>query len=127
MVETDDRREESFEELVGQALDSLPTWVHEHLDNVAVVVAPWTTVEQRRVAHLGPESLLLGLYEGVPLSARGRGYNLVAPDRIILFRGPLESMARSRAHLLRLIQRTVVHEIAHHFGFSEEWVRRLGI
>ena len=117
---------EAFEELVAQALDDLPDWVRAHLDNVAVVVAPWPTAAQRRSARV-QEGLLLGLYEGVPLTQRGRGYNLIPPDRITLFQGPLELTARHRRDLLRLIRRTVIHEIAHHFGFSEAALHDLEI
>lgn len=113
-----------FEELVALALDGLPEWVREHMDNVAVVTAFWPTAEQLRAAPSG--QMLLGLYQGVPLTRRGRGYSLVPPDRITLFQGPLERLARDEATLIALIRRTVVHEIAHHFGFSEEQLRALG-
>jgi predicted Zn-dependent protease with MMP-like domain len=116
----------AFEALVAQALDELPDWVRQHMDNVAIVVAPWPTAQQLRSAGVR-EGLLLGLYEGVPLTRRGRGYNLLPPDRITLFQGPLELTARHRRDLIRLIRRTVIHEIAHHFGFSEEKLRDLDL
>lgn len=114
-----------FEELVVQALDSLPQWVREHMDNVEVLVASWPSPSQLATARIGHNALLLGLYEGVPLTKRGRGYNLVPPDRITLFQGPLESQAYDDATLIQVIQRTIIHEIAHHFGFSEEHLDEL--
>jgi len=115
-----------FEDLVARALDDLPDWVRERLENVAVVVAPWPTHEQRRQTGTDQGGLLLGLYEGVPLPRRGRGYNMVTPDRITLFQGPMERVAHSRAALVRIIRHTVIHEIAHYLGFSEEEIRGLG-
>ena len=114
-----------FEELVVQALDSLPQWVRENMDNVDVLVAAWPSPSQLAAARIGRNALLLGLYEGVPLTKRGRGYNLVPPDRITLFQGPLELQAHDDATLVQLIRRTIIHEIAHHFGFSEEHLDEL--
>jgi len=117
-----------FDELVAQALDGLPAWVQERMDNVAVLVAPWPTADQRRrMATRSPHRLVLGLYEGVPLTRRGRGYNLQAPDRITLFSAALLRVARDRDHLVELIQRTVMHEIGHHFGFGEADLSRIGL
>jgi predicted Zn-dependent protease with MMP-like domain len=114
-----------FEELVAQALDSLPEWVREHLDNVEVLTASWPSPSQLATAGIGRGALLLGLYEGVPLTKRGRGYNLVPPDRITLFQGPLELQALDDKSLIQAIRRTIIHEIAHHFGFSEEHLDKL--
>ena len=115
-----------FQDLVAQAVDELPDWVGEQMDNIAIVVAPWPTPHQQRAANREQGKVLLGLYEGVPLTHRGRGYHLIPPDRITLFQGPLERIATDSQALVRLIRRTVVHEIAHHFGFSEEQIRELG-
>jgi len=114
-----------FEELVAQALDSLPEWVREHLDNVEVLTASWPSPSQLATAGIGRGALLLGLYEGVPLTKRGRGYNLVPPDRITLFQGPLELQTLDDKSLIQAIRRTIIHEIAHHFGFSEEHLDKL--
>jgi len=122
----------AFEALVGQAVDGLPDWVHAHLDNVVILVQPEASAEQRRTSGTAPDYELLGLYEGVPLTQRGRGYQLVPPDRITLFQHPLERQsaregsATSPEALVQVIRRTIVHEIAHHFGFSEERLRDLG-
>ena len=117
--------EAAFEQLVACALDELPDWVRAHMDNVAIVIADWPTPQQRLAAGIRKGDLL-GLYEGVPLTQRGRGYHLTPPDRITLFQGPLESYAPNDRALVQLIRRTIIHEIAHHFGFSEGHLRRLG-
>ena len=116
----------TFEELVARAIDELPAWVRERMDNIDIVVQTWPSVGQLRRSGTPAGSTLLGLYEGVPLIRRGRGYNLVPPDRIVLFRGPLEQQAQHGRPLQQLIRRTVLHEIAHHFGFTESEIRSLG-
>lgn len=118
--------ERAFERLVAQALDDLPDWVRERMENLAIVVEPWPTRDQRRKTGTKRGTLLLGLYEGIPLTRRGQGYNLVPPDRITLFQGPLELVADAPSTLVQLIRHTVIHEIAHYLGFSEEEIRGLG-
>ncbi len=118
-----------FDALVAQALDELPEWVRQRMENVAVLTADWPTAEQTRSVERRPggrRGLLLGLYEGVPLTHRGHGYHLASPDRITLFRGPLMTYAHNAAELRQLVRQTVIHEIGHHFGLSEEELRRLG-
>lgn len=116
---------EQFDDLVDRAIEALPSWVREHMQNVVVITADWPSRQQLRGAGVAQNSLLLGLYEGVPLSRRGSGYHLAPPDRITLFRRSLEMVARDEAHLVDLIQRTIIHEIAHHFGFDEEELDRI--
>ena len=120
---TDERQ---FDEWVSAALEELPPWVQEHLDNLMVAVAPWPTAEQLQAVGVRRPLDLLGLYEGVPLPRRGRGYHLVTPDRITLFQHPLEAHARGAA-LVRLIRRTVVHEVGHYLGFSDADLAALDI
>jgi predicted Zn-dependent protease with MMP-like domain len=121
-----DLEQAEFEEIVALALDELPDWVREHMDNVAVMLARWPTSGQLESVGLSRRSTLLGLYEGVPLTRRGRGYHLAPPDRITLFQRPLELHAHSRAHLVALIRDTVTHEVAHHFGISDDRLEELG-
>ncbi|MFN2591161.1 MAG: metallopeptidase family protein, partial [Actinomycetota bacterium] len=103
---------EGFEELVGEALDDLPDWIRERLDNVEVLIDDDPPRGQRG---------LLGLYEGVPLTERGRGYWGVLPDRITLFRSAIETAAgRTGRELRDVIRHTVVHEFAHFFGISDD-------
>jgi predicted Zn-dependent protease with MMP-like domain len=118
---------EVFELLVDQAVDALPDWVHERMDNVAILAAPYPSPQQRQAARLRPNTMLLGLYEGVPLTHRGQGYNLTPPDRITLFQMALQSLANTPAELIQLIRHTIIHEVGHHFGMSEAQLDELGM
>jgi predicted Zn-dependent protease with MMP-like domain len=126
---TPDSPSTGFDILVERALDDLPVWIQEQMQNVVITVAEWPSPEQMRAMRARPAGrapgMLLGLYEGIPLTRRTRSYHLAAPDRITLFRGPLLRLARSGEDLRRLIRHTVVHEVAHHFGFSEQQLREL--
>ena len=111
------RSRRRFESLVADALDELPGWVQEAMDNVAVVV------EDRPPAG---EPDLLGLYEGIAMTER-ENYAGVLPDRITLFRRAIEGEAGDDDEELRaVIAETVVHEVAHHFGISDERLEGLG-
>lgn len=116
-----------FEELVAEALDDLPLFFQEKLDNVEVLIQAWPTQGDLRRAGLSRGRSLLGLYHGVPLTQRTQGYNLVAPDTITLFQGPIERAAGGDRQRIRArVRHTVVHEIAHFFGISDERLRELG-
>jgi predicted Zn-dependent protease with MMP-like domain len=104
-----------FEELVVDALDSLPQWVLDRLENVEVIV------EDRPPRD---EPNLLGRYHGIPLSER-RHYAGVLPDTITLYRRTLEREARDEDDLKRVVAHTVEHEVAHFFGISDERLREL--
>ena len=120
-------RQARFEALVAEALDGLPDDILSLLDNVVVVVADEPTREQLRdIGPMDDGELLLGLYEGVPLTERTGGYGLVLPDKITLFRRALESVSADEAALREEVQFTVVHELAHHFGISDERLAELG-
>jgi predicted Zn-dependent protease with MMP-like domain len=100
-----------FEQAIEDALDSLPADLREFMSNVAIVV------EEEPPAGRP----LLGLYEGFPLTTRRSAYAGVPPDKITIFRGPLERLSRADpARLRREIRRVVLHEVAHHFGISDE-------
>ncbi|HET9928740.1 MAG TPA: metallopeptidase family protein [Rubrobacter sp.] len=113
-----------FYELVERALEGLPPELAELLDNVAIVVDDWPDYSTPLVAG-EPEETLYGLYEGVPLTERGAGYYGFLPDKITIFRGPLERDFATR-DLEEQVRITVVHEIAHYFGFDEERLEDLG-
>lgn len=117
---------EEFEQLVAQALDDLPDAIHEQLSNVEVVVADWPTPAELRSVGMRPGQLLLGLYQGVPLTRRGAHYGLVLPDKITIFQGPIERVCRTREQVIRQVQHTVRHELAHHFGIDDDRLRELG-
>ncbi len=107
---------ERFERLVAEAFDQLPPWIRERLDNVDVLVED---------APPPGQPTLLGLYEGVPLTERGMSYSGMLPDRITLFRLPLERLARTDEELREAVRHTLVHEFAHFFGISDERLREL--
>jgi predicted Zn-dependent protease with MMP-like domain len=106
-----DGSDAAFEELVSDALDSLPDDLRSLMSNVAVTV-------EDEPPHGEP---LLGLYQGVPWGKRGPYYAGALPDKITIYRGPLERMTGGDPERLRFaVRRTVFHEIAHHFGISDE-------
>jgi predicted Zn-dependent protease with MMP-like domain len=112
-----------FEEMVADALDAIPAELAEQMENVAVVVEDWPP-RDRADAHDGT---LLGLYEGVPLTSRSPiGYAGVLPDRITIFRGPLCERAVDEDDLAAAVRTTVLHEVGHHFGISDDRLRELG-
>lgn len=112
-------RRERFEQLVAEAIESLPDEFKEKLENVAVVVQDWPTRSQLLSVGLRYRDELLGLYEGIPLTASGRDHATAPPDKITLFRRPIELGYRSDQRIVRGIAETVRHEIAHHFGISD--------
>jgi predicted Zn-dependent protease with MMP-like domain len=108
---------ERFEEHVRDALDSLPAWVVERMDNVEVIV------EDRPPRD---EPNLLGRYHGIPLTAKGEFYSgAVFPDTITLYKRTIERVARDEEHLRVVIAHTVEHEVAHHFGISDDRLREI--
>lgn len=118
-------RRDHFERLVAQALEELPEEFQKRLDNVDVVVAANPTRDQMKRAGIGPHQTLFGLYEGVPLSKRDRGYHLVLPDKITIFQRPMEALCRTNEEIRNLVRETVMHEIAHHFGIGDERLKEL--
>lgn len=117
---------DEFDQLVSDALASLPEEIAEKLENVSVIVEDYPSREQLRTAGVRGRMALLGLYEGVPLTHRTSGYNMVLPDRITIFRLPILSVCRNREEVKRRVAHTVTHEIAHHFGISDEHLRHIG-
>jgi predicted Zn-dependent protease with MMP-like domain len=105
-----------FERWVERALDSVPEELRRSMSNVAIVVAD----------EPPPGLPLLGLYEGLPLTRRGSSYGAVLPDKITIYRGPLERLyGADPEQLRREVRRVVLHEVAHHFGISDERLREL--
>jgi predicted Zn-dependent protease with MMP-like domain len=106
-----------FERLAAEALDELPDWVRRRLDNVEVMIED----------DEPPAPNLLGLYEGIPLTERGLDYTWALPDRITLYRRTIEAEAGGDPEVLkRVVADTVIHEVAHHFGISDERLDELG-
>lgn len=112
MVEVDPGR---FEEMVGAALDGLPEGLGRLMSNVAV------TVEHGP----GPRGLL-GLYEGIPLTSRTTQYSGVLPDRITIYRRAICAICQTEDEVAEQVRRTVVHEVAHHFGIDDARLSELG-
>lgn len=110
---------EAFERLVERALDELPDEFAARLDNVAVVVEDEPDAETLADLGMEPDDELFGLYQGTPLIDRGVAF-VGLPDRIVIYRGPILRACRSPSEVVREVQKTVVHEIGHHFGLDEE-------
>ncbi len=106
-----------FEDLVGEALDTIPPRLTQLMKNVVIIVEDDSPPQA---------DTLLGLYEGVPLTERGDTYAGMLPDRITIFRRPLLAICDTRDDLVREVRVTVVHEIAHHFGIDDERLHELG-
>jgi predicted Zn-dependent protease with MMP-like domain len=115
-----------FESLVEEAVAELPAEILQHMENVAITVADWPSAGELKRAGVANPRQLFGLYEGIPLTRRGKHYHMVPPDRIVLYRSPLLAAHPTLAALRQQIRRTVAHEIAHHFGISEGRIRELG-
>jgi len=104
-----------FEELVAEALDSLPETLGRLIDNVAILVE-----------DEGDEPDLLGLYDGVPLTERGDYGGLAMPDRIFIYRLPILAICETIDEVIEEVMVTVVHEVAHHFGIDDGRLAELG-
>jgi predicted Zn-dependent protease with MMP-like domain len=118
----------AFETLVVQALDDLPAFVQERLQNVAVVVEERADPDRLRTIGQPSDYDLLGMYEGVNRLDRGGDYHLVTPDRITLFWRPIieEVGWGNRDAIRREVRKTIIHEVAHHFGYDDAELDRLG-
>jgi predicted Zn-dependent protease with MMP-like domain len=114
----------SFEDLVSEALDSLPDEIATRMQNVEVVIEENPPREYLRGLPRG--STLFGHYHGVPLTRRGVNYEKVLPDMITIYRRPIERYARTPEAIKEQVRRTVIHEIAHHFGIDDDRLDELG-
>ena len=108
---------ERFEELVGDALDTVPEELAALVDNVVVLVEDEPPADDPR---------LLGLYHGTPLTERDTRYAGVTPDRIMIYRNPILRMCEDADQVVEEVRITVVHEIAHHFGIDDDRLHELG-
>ena len=109
--------EVDFDQEVADAVASLPRDLRDDISNVAIVVEE----------EPPPGQPLLGLYQGIPLTRRGTGYSGVLPDKITIYRGPLERLyGADPESLRRQIRHVVLHEVAHHFGISDERLQEMG-
>jgi len=117
--------QETFERLVAEALDELPQEIQERLNNVDVVIDDWADPGTLKRAGLRHPMQLLGFYHGVPQTRRSHQYGLVLPDKITIYRLPIEMRSRTTEETRAIIRRVVRHEIAHHFGIDDDHLREL--
>lgn len=124
MIHLDD---EDFERVVDEAIASIPDDLMNRIDNMSIDITEEPTTEQRASVHCAQGGELLGLYRGVPLPTRARGYGVGnLPDQIWLFRGPIKRVSSSVDGARDQVRRTILHEIGHHFGMSDARLRELG-
>ena len=118
---------ETFEKLVQEGIVLIPKKFLDRLSNVAVMIEDEPTPEQLRKLKIRGDTLLLGLYEGIPQTQR-YNYNQALPDKITIFQKAIEELANGDIiHIRELVKNTVWHEIAHHFGLDEVRVRKAEI
>ena len=117
----------TFRSLVSEAIDGLPSEIRDQLDNVDVVVEDWPSRTALARAGRQHPAQLLGFYEGIPQTRRTRHYELILPDKISIFRHPIELQCRTPQEVRDLIQHVVRHEIAHHFGIDDARLQELGV
>ena len=119
-----DRR--AFERLVAEAVASLPADIHRMLDNVQVTVE--SQPSRATLSRLGLRwgQAVFGLYQGVPQTKRSSRYGMVLPDKITIYQRPIERVCRTPAAIRAQVRKTVLHELAHHFGLSDERLQEIG-
>jgi predicted Zn-dependent protease with MMP-like domain len=118
---------DTFENLVTEAIDSLPDEIQGWLDNVAIVVGEWPSPQQLASMGLGANDRLFGLYVGVPKTHRGATYGEIIPDKIVIFRQPIQRVCRTPDQIRAQVRKTVLHEIGHHLGLDEAQLRSAGV
>ncbi len=114
--------QEKFETLINESIQAIPKRFLEKLSNVDICVEDNPTSYQLKKLRVKKNSLVFGLYEGVPQTKRGH-YGQVLPDKITIFKRPIERIAHSENEIKEIVKNTVWHEIAHHFGLDEKQVR----
>ncbi len=117
--------DERFDSLITKAMDELPQEYIKGLENVAIVMADEPTDEQKIKMKLRENAILLGLYEGIPLTQRGNNYTFVLPDKITLFKHSILRVVRNEDELFEQIKRTLWHEIAHYYGLNHARMEKL--
>lgn len=119
---------ERFRELVHEAVELLPDGLRYAVRNVDLVIEDHPTRADLEAAGVARGHTLLGLYHGIPLTARGHeGYNLVLPDKISIYQGPIESMCDSDDEIVEQVRTTVLHELGHYFGIDDDRLHELGM
>lgn len=117
--------DEQFEQLISRAMDELPQEYIKGLDNVVVTYDDAPTSHQREKMKLRHGETLFGLYEGIPRTQRGAGYNLVLPDKITIFKRPMLQIHHDLEGLYREVKHTLWHEIAHFYGLNHDRIHEI--
>ena len=120
-----DLSDQRFDHLISRAMDELPQEYNKGLDNVAIVYADWPDEHQSQKSDLRHGAILLGLYEGIPLTKRGGNYTIVLPDKITLFKRSILMTVHNETELFEQIKRTLWHEIAHYYGLGHDRIHEL--
>ncbi len=105
---------------MARAVQDLPAEFQERMDNIDVVVEEFPSARQLKSTNVPKTDTLLGLYEGVPITERHSSYGLTLPDKITIFQFPIEAICTSDDGIAKEVQKVVIHEIAHHFGISDD-------
>jgi predicted Zn-dependent protease with MMP-like domain len=116
---------DQFRQLVDEALASIPSDFREAMENIAIVIEQEPTAEQLAEVDLEPPDSLLGLYQGTPLTERQWAHGNVLPDKITLFQRVIEEESESEDDVIVAIGETLIHEIGHYFGLSEEEIEEI--
>ena len=114
-----------FRELVDEALETIPERFRDAMQNIAIVVDDEPTPEQLESVEIEPPDTLLGLYEGIPLPERQWAHGNTLPDKITLFQRPIEESSTDEDDLVICIGETLIHEVGHYFGLSEEEIEAI--
>ena len=115
----------AFEQLVAEALATIPRRFRKAMRNIAIVVEDEPSEELLDDMEIEPPDTILGLYQGTPLTQRTSSYGNVLPDRVLIFQGPHERAADDEDDLVVAIGETLIHEIGHYFGLSEEEIEEI--
>ena len=117
--------DEQFDKLISRAMDEMPVEYMRNLNNVAITYADEPTLQQREKLRLRGNQTLFGLYEGIPLTKRGAGYNLVIPDKITIFKLPILQATHDEASFYSQVKHTLWHEIAHFYGLDHDKIHEI--
>lgn len=114
-----------FEAIVSEAIDAIPDRYYKHINNVVFMVEDQPSPEQRSKLNLRDGQTLFGLYEGIPITKRNSGYNMVLPDKITIFKQPTQWACDTLEELRMQVKQTVWHEVAHYYGLDHLQIHEL--
>lgn len=117
--------QKEFETIIAGAIDAIPESYYQRIKNVVFVAEDEPSPQQREKLKLACNQSLFGLYEGIPLTKRTNNYNLVLPDKITIFKLPIEHATNTLEELVNQVHKTVWHEVAHYFGLDHDQIHKL--